>query len=74
MNFGSLLHPRQSAPVRGQMLTGILVSETYGQTFTGELKLCNEDSIIISGELFLPGSNFSNFSPWFTCLQPRFHL
>ena len=46
------------------------MAENYGQIFTGELELCSEDSIIISGELFLAGNNFSNFlrgSPCYTC-------
>ena len=47
----SFKHPRLSAPVRGQMLAGVLVTEKYGQIFTGELKVCNEDIVIISGEL-----------------------
>ena len=38
----------------------------YGHVFSKELKLCNEDSIIIYGELFLRGTNFSNFAP---CVQ-----
>ena len=63
-------HPRRSAPVRGQVFTGVRVTEEYGQMFIGELELCNEDSIIIGGELFLRGSNFSNFSPGYTFLEP----
>ena len=47
------------------------MTEKYGQSFTGE---ANEGSVIISGELFLRGNNFSNSSPGFAYLQPRFPL
>ena len=57
-----------------QLFAGVLVTEKYGQICTGELELRNEDIIIVGGELFLRGNDFSNFSPWFACLQPRFHL
>ena len=50
--LSSLRHPRLSASVRGQMFTGVLVTEKHGQIFTGELKFCNEDSEG-SSELFL---------------------
>ena len=50
------------------------MTEGYGEILSGELELCNEDSIIIGGELFLRENNFSNFSPGFACLLPRFHL
>ena len=49
------------------------MTEKCGQNLTGELELCNEDSMIIGGELFLHGSNFSNFSLGFACLLPRLH-
>ena len=39
--------PRLSA----QMFTGVLLVEKYGQSFTGELVLCTEGSMIIGGEL-----------------------
>ena len=67
-------HPRLSAAVRGQMFTRVLVTQKFGQIFTEELELGNEDSIIIGGELFLLGNNFSKFSPRFACLQLRFDL
>ena len=44
------------------MLTGVLVTEKYGQIFTGELELCSEDSVNICRELFLCGNIFSIFS------------
>ena len=50
------------------------MTEGYGEIFSGELKFCNEDNIIIGGELLLRENNFSNFSPGFACLLPRFHL
>ena len=50
------------------------MTEGCGQIFSGELKFCNEDSIIIGGEPFLRENIFSNFSPGFACLLPRFHL
>ena len=56
------------------LITGVQATEKYGQIFTGELELCNEDSIVIGGELFLRGNNVLNFPPGFACLQPRFHL
>ena len=34
----------------------------------------NEDNIIIGGELFPRGNNFSSFSPGFACSQLKFHL
>ena len=46
-------HRCLSAPVRGHMFTGVLVIQKHGQIFTGELKVRNEDNIIIGGELFL---------------------
>ena len=42
--------------------------------FSGEPEFCNEDSIIIGGEPFLRENDFSNISPGFACLLPRFHL
>ena len=42
-----------SAPVRGQVFTEVLVTEKCDQIFSGELELCNEESIIIGRELFL---------------------
>ena len=56
------------------MLTEVLVTEKYGQIFTGELALCVEESIIIGGKLFLRENDLSNFSPGLLCLQPRFHM
>ena len=60
--------------MRGQIFTGVLVTEVYGEMFSGELEFCNEDSIIIGGEPFLRENDFSNLSPGFACLLPRFHL
>ena len=50
------------------------MTEGYGEIFSGGLESCNEDSIIIGGELFLRENNVPNFSPGFACLLPRFHL
>ena len=50
------------------------MTEGYGQIFSGELELCNEDSIIIGGELFQRETDFSHFSPGFACLPPRFRM
>ena len=54
-----LKHPRLSSPVSGQMFTGVLVTEKYGQIFTGSsnYELYNEDGIIIGGEPFQHGNN-----------------
>ena len=57
-----------------EMFTWVLVTEKHDQIFTGELKVCNEDSMIIGGELFLRGDTLSNFSLGLACLQPMFHL
>ena len=48
--------------------------QVSGEIFSGELEFCNEDSMIIGGELFLHENNFSNFSPGFACLLLRLHL
>ena len=61
------LHPRLSAPARGQMITGVFVVEKFDQNFTGDLHLCTEDSMII-------GTVFMNFSPRFVNLKPGFHF
>ena len=54
-------HPRLSAPVRGQIFTGVLVTEGYGEIFSGEV--CNEDSITGRFTAY-PGTNFAPiFSP-----------
>ena len=58
-------HASQSAPVRGQMFTGVIVTNKFGQIFTGELELRNEDIIIIGGEPFLRGNNFPKYCFWF---------
>ena len=58
----------------GQMFTGVLVTKKYVQIFSGELELCNEDIIIIGGELFLCGNDFSDFSPGFACVKLRFNF
>ena len=50
------------------------MTEGYGKIFSGELEFCSEDSIVIGGGLFLCENDFSNFSPGFACLLPRFHL
>ena len=44
------------------MFTGVLATEKCGQIFTWELELRNENIMIIGGELFLRGNDFSNFS------------
>ena len=43
--FDSVIYHYKNAPVRGQMFIGVLVTEKYGQVFTGELKVCNGDSM-----------------------------
>ena len=52
----------------------VVVTEKYGQIFTVGLESCSENSKIVSGELFLGGDNFSNFSPGLVCLLSRLHL
>ena len=43
--------------MRGQIFTGVVVTEKYGQVFSGELELSNEEGIITGGELFQRGTN-----------------
>ena len=50
------------------------MTEGIGHIFTGELEVRNEDSIINDEELFPHGNDFSNFSPGFACLRPKFHM
>ena len=49
--------------VRGQMLTRVLVTKKPGQIFTRELKVCDENSIIIGQEVFLR-RKISQISLW----------
>ena len=50
------------------------MTEKSGQILSGELKLYNEGSKNIGGELFLRGNNFSDFSPEFAFLLSRLQL
>ena len=68
------LTPPSKCPGERSDCHRVLVTEGYGQIFSGELEFCNEDSIIIGRNCFYVKNNSSNFSPGFACLLPRFHL
>ena len=73
-NTSYIRTPPSKCPGERSDFHRVLVTEGYGQIFSGELEFCNEDSIIIGGNCFYVKNNSSNFSLGFACLLPRFHL